>query len=102
MRGLVEESQIEFPVFIDSPMQKFDEEHAENIIRYFYPNIADQVILFPLINKEMTRREYKMLLPRVAQTYLIHNVTPDKSEFRACDPKALIDTYTELYAAYAD
>ena len=102
LRGLVEESQIEFPVFIDSPMQKFDEEHAENIIRYFYPNIADQVILFPLINKEMTRREYKMLLPRVAQTYLIHNVTPDKSEFRACDPKALIDTYTELYTAYAD
>ncbi|GAB3757256.1 AAA family ATPase [Spirosoma pomorum] len=102
LRGLVEESQIEFPVFIDSPMQKFDEQHAENIIRFFYPNIADQVILFPLINKEMTKREYKLLLPRVAQAYLIHNVHPDKSEFRACAPNALIDTYTELYAVNAD
>ncbi len=102
LRGLVEESQIEFPVFIDSPMQKFDEEHAENIIRFFYPSIADQVILFPLINKEMTKREYKMLLPRVAQAYLIHNVNADRSEFRACEPNALIDTYTQLYASHAD
>lgn len=97
LRGLVEESQIEFPVFIDSPMQKFDEEHAENIIRFFYPTVADQVILFPLINKELTKREYKLLLPRVAQSYLIHNVNPDRSEFRACEPELLIDTYTELY-----
>lgn len=94
---MVEESQIEFPVFIDSPMQKFDEEHAENIIRFFYPSIAEQVILFPLINKELTRREYKLLLPRVAQSYLIHNVNPDRSEFLACEPDRLIDTYTELY-----
>jgi DNA sulfur modification protein DndD len=28
LRGLVEESDIQFPVFIDSPMQKFDEQHA--------------------------------------------------------------------------
>ena len=97
LRGLVEESQIEFPVFIDSPMQKFDEEHAENIIKFFYPTIADQVILFPLINKELTKREYKLLLPRVAKAYLIHNVNPDRSEFLACEPDALIDTYTELY-----
>jgi DNA sulfur modification protein DndD len=83
-------------------MQKFDEEHAENIIRFFYPSIADQVILFPLINKELTKREYKLLLPRVAQSYLIHNLTPDRSEFRACEPKALIDTYTELYPLHAD
>ena len=97
LRGLVEESQIEFPVFIDSPVQKFDEEHAENIIKFFYPTIADQVILFPLINKELTKREYKLLLPRVAKAYLIHNVNPDRSEFLACEPDALIDTYTELY-----
>ena len=98
----MEESQIEFPVFIDSPMHKFDEEHAENIIKFFYPNIAEQVILFPLINKEMTKREYKMLLPRVAQAYLIHNLNADHSEFLACEPRALIDTYSQLYASNAD
>ena len=35
LHGLVAESEIEFPVFIDSPMQKFDEEHAENIVKHF-------------------------------------------------------------------
>lgn len=40
LSSLVDESEIEFPVFIDSPMQKFDEQHAENIIKYFYPNVS--------------------------------------------------------------
>lgn len=62
LRGLVEESEIEFPVFIDSPMQKFDEEHAQNIIQFFYPSISDQVIIFPLINKELTEKEYSLLV----------------------------------------
>ena len=49
LSALVDESNIDFPVFIDSPMQKFDKEHAENIIRHFYPNVSEQVVLFPLI-----------------------------------------------------
>ncbi|MFN8331351.1 MAG: hypothetical protein U0T81_09060 [Saprospiraceae bacterium] len=61
LRGLVEESDIQFPVFIDSPMQKFDEQHAENIVKYFYPNVSEQVVIFPLINKELTEREYGIL-----------------------------------------
>jgi DNA sulfur modification protein DndD len=43
LNALVDESDIEFPVFIDSPMQKFDEEHAENIIKK-----SNQVVIFPL------------------------------------------------------
>jgi DNA sulfur modification protein DndD len=63
LNALVDESDIEFPVFIDSPMQKFDEEHAENIIKHFYPNVSNQVVIFPLINKELTELEYKDLQP---------------------------------------
>lgn len=97
LRGLVEESRMDFPVFIDSPMQKFDEQHAENIVRHFYPTIADQVIIFPLINKEMNRREYEMLLPNVARTYLIHNVHADQSEFVEAKPSQFFETYNRLY-----
>lgn len=97
LRGLVEESDIEFPVFIDSPMQKFDEEHALNIVKDFYPTISKQVILFPLINKELTQREYQILRPHVARTYLIHNVHADKSEFRAIEPAKLFEEYNALY-----
>ncbi|MBK7040301.1 MAG: hypothetical protein IPH46_07480 [Bacteroidetes bacterium] len=81
LKGLVEESDIQFPVFIDSPMQKFDQEHAENIIKYFYPNISDQVVLFPLINKELNEKEFQILSKNIAQTYLINNTSVDTSEF---------------------
>ena len=97
LRGLVEESRIDFPVFIASPMQKFDEPHAENIVRHFYPTIADQVIIFPLINKEMNRQEYDTLLPKIARTYLIHNVHADQSKFVETTPDQFFDTYKELY-----
>ena len=97
LRGLVEESDIDFPVFIDSPMQKFDEEHALNIVKDFYPTISKQVILFPLINKELTQREYQLLRPHVARTYLIHNVHADRSEFRSVEPAKLFDEYNALY-----
>lgn len=97
LRGLVEESDILFPVFIDSPMQKFDEQHAENIIKYFYPNISDQVVIFPLINKELTEREYNILSKHIAQTYLINNLHEDKSEFLVLDPKEFFHTYNRMY-----
>ena len=97
LRGLVEESDIQFPVFIDSPMQKFDEQHAENIIRYFYPNISEQVVIFPLINKELTEKEYDILSKHVAQTFLINNVNEDKSEFLTIEPDQLFRTYNRIY-----
>lgn len=99
LRGLVEESRIDFPVFIDSPMQKFDEQHAENIIRHFYPTIADQVIIFPLLNKELNRREYNLLSKNVAGAYLIQNVHADQSKFVEVPVDQLFDTYDQLYQA---
>ncbi len=95
LKGLVEESNIEFPVFIDSPMQKFDVEHAENIVRYFYPNISDQVVIFPLIKKEMTADEYKIILPKVSNAYLINNLGNDQSEFREVNPADLFNQFEE-------
>jgi DNA sulfur modification protein DndD len=97
LRGLVEESDIQFPVFIDSPMQKFDEEHAENIIKYFYPNISDQVVIFPLVNKELTEKEYKTLSKHIAKTYLINNLHEDKSEFLLVEPSEFFLTYNRMY-----
>lgn len=97
LRGLVEESDIQFPVFIDSPMQKFDEQHAENIVKYFYPNISDQVVIFPLINKELTEREYKILSKNISRTYLINNIHEDKSEFLQIQPDKFLATYNKMY-----
>lgn len=97
LRGLVEESDIQFPVFIDSPMQKFDDGHALNIIKYFYPNISEQVVIFPLINKELTEKEYEILSKHIAQTFLINNINEDKSEFLTIEPDQLFRTYNRMY-----
>lgn len=99
LSALVDESDIEFPVFIDSPMQKFDEQHAENIIKYFYPNVSKQVVIFPLINKELTEKEYYQLKPKVCRTYLINNISNEKSEFIETEPSNFLITYNELYNA---
>ena len=99
LNALVDESDIEFPVFIDSPMQKFDEQHAENIIKYFYPNVSKQVVIFPLINKELTEKEYNQLRSKVCRTFLIDNISNERSVFKECHPSEFLTTYTELYNA---
>lgn len=98
LKALVDESDIEFPVFIDSPMQKFDRDHAENVIKEFYPNVSNQVVLFPLIHKELTESEFNLLKPKISKAYLIHNFSMDASKFVETVPDQLIKTYNELYA----
>lgn len=73
LKALVEESGIQFPVFIDSPLQKFDKSHAEKIITEFYPNVSKQVILFPLLHKELTENELEIMKPYVNSAFLLKN-----------------------------
>lgn len=73
LKSLVEESGIQFPVFIDSPLQKFDKSHANKIITEFYPTVSKQVILFPLLHKELTKSELETMKPFVHSAYLLNN-----------------------------
>jgi DNA sulfur modification protein DndD len=73
LKALVEESGIQFPVFIDSPLQKFDKSHANKIITEFYPTVSKQVILFPLLHKELTENELETMKPFVHSAYLLKN-----------------------------
>lgn len=73
LKALVDESGIKFPVFIDSPLQKFDKFHSINIIKEFYPSISEQVVLFPLLEKELSEKEFDYLKPHLHKTFLINN-----------------------------
>ncbi len=73
LKALVDESGIRFPVFIDSPLQKFDKYHSKNIIQEFYPSISEQVVLFPLLEKELSENEYELLKPNLNKAFLIKN-----------------------------
>lgn len=73
LKSLVEESGISFPIFVDSPLQKFDKEHSKNIIQKFYPKISKQVVLFPLIEKELTFDEFKLMEKNISSLHKIIN-----------------------------
>lgn len=98
LKALVDESDIEFPVFIDSPMQKFDADHAQNVIKEFYPNVSRQVVLFPLLHKELTVSEFNLLKPKISKVYLIHNFSTDASKFVEATTDNLLTKYNELDA----
>ena len=89
LKALVDESGIQFPVFIDSPLQKFDKSHSSKIISEFYPSISKQVILFPLLHKELTEAEYKTLQPFVESATMIVNDT-SRSYFEAANVNSLM------------
>lgn len=87
LKGLVDESNIDFPVFIDSPMQKFDIDHSNSIVKHFYPKVSNQVIIFPLLKKEMTSDEFNILLPSISKTFLIKNINNEQSTFEHVENK---------------
>lgn len=92
--ALVEETQLEFPVFIDSPMQKLDPSHSKNILTKFYPTVSKQVVFFPLLLKELTEDEYSLIENITSKTYLIHN-EKDGSRFVEVNPSRLFETYKQ-------
>lgn len=92
LKSLVDESGIKFPVFIDSPLQKFDKSHSSKIITEFYPSISEQVVLFPLLHKELTKPEMDMMLPFVGSATLITNDT-SRSGFKEARAEHLFDDY---------
>lgn len=93
LKALVDESNVRFPVFIDSPLQKFDKQHSKNIIQEFYPYLAGQVVLFPLLQKELNEQEYQWMLPKVGKTYLIQQKGKYNSGFDDVTPE---DLFTEF------
>lgn len=91
LKALVDESGIQFPVFIDSPLQKFDKSHSRKIITDFYPTISKQVVLFPLLHKELTEPELEVMKPLVNAAYLIKN-NESRSYFKRVDiDKLMVD-----------
>lgn len=94
LKALVDESGINFPVFIDSPLQKFDIEHSSNVIQQFYPTISEQVVLFPLLEKELSLKEYDQLRDNLTGVYLIDN-SPEGSTIEECEIDKLFTRFNE-------
>jgi DNA sulfur modification protein DndD len=96
LKALVDESNIRFPLFVDSPLQKFDKKHAHNIVTEFYPTISEQVVLFPLLEKELSNEEYSWLLKRVNKVFLIEHFSQNSSVLTEIEPKLLFESNTSV------
>ena len=91
LKSLVEESGINFPIFVDSPLQKFDKQHSENIIKRFYPSISKQVVLLPLMEKELTFDEFKLMESNITSIHKIINTKGNSSIEKIKDTKQLFE-----------
>lgn len=96
LRAMVEESGIDFPILIDSPLQKFDDKHSRGIITGFYPQVAKQVVLLPLLGKELTEEEYALLIDCVNSAFIIENLSEDASRFKRVEPSVLFNENARL------
>ncbi|PHK25146.1 hypothetical protein VF12_37070 [Nostoc linckia z15] len=101
LKALVDESGIKFPVFIDSPLQKFDKYHSKNIIKEFYPAISDQVVLFPLLEKELSELEYDYLKPNVNKVFVIEN-NSEGSGFKSYEVDKLFNHLNDEANVYSN
>ncbi|TCZ74063.1 DNA sulfur modification protein DndD [Flaviaesturariibacter aridisoli] len=72
MKAILEESVVEYPVFIDTPLGRLDLDHRDNMIEYYYPNLSEQVIVLAQ-NAEIDGKRAKKMKDHLANTYLLKN-----------------------------
>jgi len=73
IKAIISLSISEYPVFIDTPLGRLDDEHIRQILLYYYPDLASQVVLMAT-NNEIPPSRYKMVADHVARTYLLENI----------------------------
>jgi DNA sulfur modification protein DndD len=72
IKAILKEAIQNFPIFIDTPLGRLDHEHIENILKDYYPELSNQVVLLAT-NNEITPRRYASITSKVAKSYLIVN-----------------------------
>jgi len=72
IKAIISLSISEYPIFIDTPLGRLDDDHIKQILLYYYPDLANQVVLMAT-NNEIPPSRYKMVKEYVAKTYLLDN-----------------------------
>ena len=72
IKALIKEAIQDFPIFIDTPLGRLDNEHIKNILLYYYPNLSEQVVILST-NNEITPNRFNEIENNVAKTYLLVN-----------------------------
>lgn len=60
--GLAQTSQLQLPILIDTPLSRLDSAHRDNIIKHYFPNAGQQVIILST-DTEIDKNYYRNLQP---------------------------------------
>jgi len=60
--GLAQTSQLQLPILIDTPLSRLDSAHRDNIIKHYFPNAGQQVIILST-DTEIDKDYYRNLQP---------------------------------------
>ena len=63
--GLAQTSQLNLPIIIDTPLSRLDSVHRDNIVRQYFPNAAEQVIILST-DTEVDSNYFKNLEPNLS------------------------------------
>ena len=64
------EAYQDFPIFIDTPLARLDQEHIQNVLLHYYPDLANQVVILAT-DTEIPRNRLDALKDHIANTYLL-------------------------------
>lgn len=62
--GLAQTSQLNLPIIIDTPLSRLDSVHRDNIVKHYFPNAANQVIILST-DTEVDNNYFKNLEPHL-------------------------------------
>lgn len=75
--GLAQTSQLNLPIIIDTPLSRLDSVHRDNIVRQYFPNAAEQVIILST-DTEVDSNYFKNLEPHLSgAARLVFNKTQE-------------------------
>nr|WP_242470697.1 AAA family ATPase [Thiocystis violacea] len=72
--ALMEVSGKDVPLIVDTPLARIDRQHQDNLLRRYYPQVAEQVIVLPT-DAELDREKYALIEPHLYREYRLDNPT---------------------------
>jgi DNA sulfur modification protein DndD len=73
LKAILEESIVDYPVFIDTPLGRLDKEHKDRFVDEYYPFLANQVVILTT-DEEVTQARKERIESKIAKTYQLVNV----------------------------
>lgn len=91
--ALKEVSGKEVPLIVDTPLARIDRQHQDNLLRRYYPQVAEQVIVLPT-DSEIDREKYVLIESHIYREYRLENPTGVDTRLEEAPMYKMLETVT--------